>query len=207
MDLHLISKEIDRGQELEREILEIFGGAPVGGRPSRRLSSQFLRLSLMHSAAIRSLALEHQLSALALMRPQVEGCLRGLWVLHQGDDFAKRFMRDLDENESEEHIPKRVDQLLKVLLSSPLYGEMAHTLDGYWKEFESAFHGYTHGGRIALQLLENGVEPLRMTELLGHSRAVAGIAFMLLLESVDCSEEVRDRVLLKVTEVIADSNA
>ncbi len=207
MSLDSISEAVRKGDAFERDMLLRFAAAPVGEGASQHLAAQFLRLSLMHSGALRALAIDHPMSALALVRPQIEACLRGLWVLEQGNAYAERFMRDLGEGEVEEHIPKRVEQLLKDLESSAMYGPMVDSLRRYWTEFESAFHGYTHGGRIALQLLDNGIEPERLHAALKHSRGVAGFAFMFLLECIDSPDALRQQILAKVARVLVDDPA
>lgn len=207
MERQVISKAVDRSATFEQSLLQAFHLAEVRPSPSVLLASELQQLSIMHAGAVRSLALDHPLSAFALLRPQVEACIRGIWVLHAGDDFAEAFTRELAEDGIEPQFPKRVERLLDDLEASSRFAAHARSLRDYWSDFGLAFHGYTHGGRISLQLVSGKVETVRMTDALAHSRGLLGIAYVLLQDCVECSQEERQPLLRLVSNAIAEPAA
>jgi hypothetical protein len=126
----------------------IIGTAPADGL-RHRFALALLQTSLEHSVAIRFL-IKHCLvaSALALYRPQMEGYVRGLWILHCATDAQVDAFRA-----GKDVIPKLplLTQALDDALETKRFTEMRLALSRKLNDF-------THGGAIqAGQRLQNSV--------------------------------------------------
>jgi hypothetical protein len=132
-------------------------GATLGDSTRNRVSAALLHLSLEHHGAIQLLASNkphpHYGSAFALLRPQFEGYIRGVW-----------FHRCASEQELDKFIknaePPRIDELIQAIETVPDYEEglLKSTKQKVWK----IMCGYTHGGSVQVASRNSA------TEITGH---------------------------------------
>ncbi len=103
-----------------------------------RIVAALLHLSMEHHGAIYLLTLnKHYGSAFALLRPQFESFIRGIWFLHCAtDEQIDSFIKNKE--------PPKINSLLKDIESIPGYeeGTLKKAKDEVW----STLCGYTHGG-------------------------------------------------------------
>jgi len=103
-----------------------------------RITAGLLHLSMEHHSSIFLLTeKKHYGSAFALLRPQFESFIRGIWFhLCSSDEQLDEFIKDEE--------PPKINSLLKDLESVQGYenGTLKTTKDEVW----SALCGYTHGG-------------------------------------------------------------
>lgn len=116
-------------------------GATLGDSKRNRVSAALLHLALEHHGAIQLLISDkphpHYGPAFALLRPQFEAYLRGVW-LHRcacEQELAKFIKND--------KLP-RIDELIKAIETLPGYeeGRLRLIKQSVWK----IMCGYTHGG-------------------------------------------------------------
>lgn len=118
-------------------------GATVDASDRTRISVGLLHLSLEHHGAIQLLISNkphpHYGSACALLRPQFEGFVRGVWFHHcANEQQLKNFINDCE--------PPRIDSLIFAIETVPGYEEglLKATKQNVW----NVMCGYTHGGFI-----------------------------------------------------------
>ena len=138
-----IDHDIAASAELLAECNARINGATLGDSTRNRVSAALLHLSLEHHGAIHLLISNephpHYGSAFALLRPQFEGFVRGVW-----------FHRCASEQELSKFIrggePARIDELIRALETVPGYEEglLKSTKQNVWR----IMCGYAHGGSV-----------------------------------------------------------
>lgn len=118
-----------------------------------RTAAGLFHLSMEHHGAIHLLIInKHYGSAFALLRPQFESFIRGIWFQHCATD------EQLDSYIKNEE-PPRINSLLEDIEKAPGYeeGTLKKTKDEVW----SALCGYTHGGyfQVAYRNTETEIAP------------------------------------------------
>lgn len=118
-----------------------------------RVSAGLLHLSLEHHGAIQLLISNkphpHYGSALALLRPQFEGFVRGVWFHHCASERQlTNFINNCE--------PPGIDQLILAIEAAPGYEEglLKATKQNVWKTMCS----YTHGGYIQVASRNSATE-------------------------------------------------
>jgi len=118
-----------------------------------RIAAGLLHLSMEHHGAIHLLTInKHYGSAFALLRPQFESFIRGIWFQHCATDEQLELFIKNEE-------PPRINSLLKDIENAPGYeeGTLKKAKDEVW----SALCGYTHGGyfQVAYRNTETEIAP------------------------------------------------
>lgn len=174
-------KFVGRIDVLEEDLMQLFASInePKEDRPY--LSYGLFKLSILHGRGIRSLVTAQQPApALALLRPQFEACLRGIWVAQSAGTadahWVSQVLAEAGDGYTEPHFPKKLGQYVTDLRDAGS-SDSADTFDGYLKVMESALHAYTHGGRIIFQGVLDAFEFGRISELLRNSMILSTYAY------------------------------
>ncbi len=137
-----LNDDIDKSAEWLSECNSSIDGAAIGDSTRNRVAAALLHLSLEHHGAIQLLVssqLPHYGSAFALLRPQFEGYVRGVWFHRCACD------QELDEF-TKGGEPPRIDKLIQAIETVPGYekGLLKATKQEVWR----IMCGYTHGGSV-----------------------------------------------------------
>jgi hypothetical protein len=169
-------------------------GVAIDASVRNRVSAGLLHLSIEHHGAIQLLISNkpypHYGSACALLRPQFEGFVRGIWFQHCASE------RELNNfiNHCE---PPKIDQLILAIETVPGYEEglLKATKQNVWR----VMCGYTHGGfmqvgsrNAATEIVSNYSEE-QLVELLSAACSItllAAIAFTNLLNNQAMANEI-----------------
>lgn len=186
-----IEKVINQSGEWLNACNELLGEQSFTGTTKSRIAAALLHLAIEHHGSIHLLVGNHQYgSAFALLRPQFETYVRGVW-----------FLRCASEEQIEEFI--KVDKLPKIrslledIQKVPGYeeGTLKAVKERVWNEL----CGYTHGGyvHVAYRNTENEIasnyEEQHIVGLLSTACAItlmASIAFAWLVQSEDMAIEL-----------------
>ena len=169
-------------------------GAPTNGSDRTRVSAGLLHLSLEHHGAIQLLISNkpypHYGSACALLRPQFEGFVRGVW-----------FHRCANEQELKNFInhcePPGIDKL--ILAIEAVHGYEERLLKAIKQNVWKVMCSYTHGGFIqvasrntATEIASNYSEE-QISELVSASCSITllvAVAFAKLLDNETMANEI-----------------
>ena len=161
-------------------------GASFDTTNKRRVSVALFHLSLEHQSAIHLLVDNKTWgSAIALIRPQFESYVRGLWYEHCAtEDQITAF---LDGNE-----PPRIRTLTNDIEKQDTFsgGYLSKVIDGLWRKFCD----YTHGGTIQVKSRNKSDEiaynynPDHICGILQASAAIAYSAALEIAKIVDDPE-------------------
>jgi len=139
-------------------------------------------LALEHSLAVRLLISDGRLpSAFALLRPQFESLVRGIWLLHAANEsWIEKFSQPLTISKQANEGPGFAD-MLKELESNPM--APSHIVDQL-REFKEAtwksLNSYTHGGIHPLTRHWTGYPPQLTYDAVRNANAVLALALQLL---------------------------
>ncbi len=153
-----------------------------------RVVASLFHLSLEHHGSIHLLVQQrHNGSAFALLRPQFEAYIRGLWYMKCATEGQLQSF--IDDNE-----PPRVNQLIDEIEQHPGYEEKV--LSSIKNKVWSAFCGFTHGGyvqvswRITDEEITSNFGEEQLVKLIVTSSALSLQAYVALAALVDSSELV-----------------
>jgi len=169
-------------------------GAAVEASDRTRVSAGLLHLSLEHHGAIQLLISNkphpHYGSACALLRPQFESLVRGVWFHHcANEQQLKDFINRCE--------PQRIDSLILAIETVPGYEEglLKATKQNVWK----VMCDYTHGGfmqvgsrNTATEIVSNYSEE-QILELVSAACSItllAAVAFSRLLNNQAMANEI-----------------
>lgn len=119
---------------------ELVGCLELRGDDRNRVVAALLHLSLEHHGSIQLLVCHHHNgSAFALLRPQFEAYIRGLWLMKCASD--QQLQSFLEDNE-----PLGINRLIRAIEEQPGYEEKV--LSGLKERIWGSLCGFTHGGYI-----------------------------------------------------------
>ena len=132
-----LNKEIDKAKYLIDETNRLIVGLPILPGDRDRISVSLLHLSLEHCNGIIPLIEQNIFgSALALMRPQFEAYVNGVWIKHCANDKQIESFK----NGSTPIFQERINAIEK------LEGYDQKTLSAIKEENWKIFCDFTHGG-------------------------------------------------------------
>jgi hypothetical protein len=181
-------------------------GSPLDASTRKRVSATLLHLSLEHHGAIQLLISNkphpHYGSAFALLRPEFEAYVRGVWFHRCASDQE---LADFTENDK---LPSGgIDELIRAIETIPGYedGLLKSTKKSTWK----TMCDFTHGGRIQLvsrnsytEISSNYTEE-QIHELISAACSitlVVSVAFAALLDNNAMSNEILSSYKLLFSE-------
>ena len=163
---------LEKTERFDAQVSRALDGLPYGASPRHRISGALLHLSLEHFSSIL-LLVRHKLhhgSAYALVRPQFETLIRGMWV------YSCATEQQVEEFCSGSEPPK-IKQMINAIESLP--GIENDALTKIHKRTWNAMNSYTHGGteQVLLRLTETEItsnfSPKDITNLLRSAAAIA----------------------------------
>jgi len=169
-------------------------GAAIDASDRSRVSAGLLHLSLEHHGAIQFLISNkphpHYGSACALLRPQFDGFIRGVWFHHcASEQELNNFIKNCE--------PPRIDQLILTIETVPGHEEglLKTTKQNVWKLMCS----YTHGGYIQVASRNSATEIVcnyseeQISELVSAACSITllvAVAFAKLLNNETMANEI-----------------
>jgi hypothetical protein len=130
------------------QCIDLVNGTNVEDRPRSKVAAAFQHLCIEHYTAIHVLIDQDvRSSALALLRPQFEAYVRGVWYYHCASDAA---LQKLNRGGQ----PPQLAELIEAVEAVPAYseGSLARLKDKHGQ----ALNDFTHGGAIQVfSRLEN----------------------------------------------------
>ena len=166
--------DIESHKDWLKALIDILDGAtfPTGKRA--RVSFSLLHLSIEHHQSMIVLSEFGKYgSALALLRPQRDACLRGMWYLRKADE------KQLDKFLSDKN-PPGIKDLLQGIEQAPPF-EQGY-ISSLMKQVADLLHDLTHGGLYQAAIRHNestmssSIEPNQLNMFLGVSQALALVA-------------------------------
>lgn len=141
-----------------------------------RVAFQAGLLALEHAVSARRLVEEALFSsAIALLRPQFESLVRGIWLLYAAsDNWIAKFSEPLTlESAKRASEGEGLAEMLKQLEASPtapkeVIGQLRAYKDVSWK----AMNSYTHGGLHPLTRTLEGYPPQLLHDVIRNSNAI-----------------------------------
>lgn len=141
-------------------------------------------LVLEHSLAARHLiASGHLASGYALLRPQFESLVRGIWLLHSASDiWVEKFSQPLtiESTKYANEGPGLADMLKELgsnpLAPGPIVAQLREYKEATWKPLNS----YTHGGIHPLTRFLSGYPPQLTYDAVRNANAILALALQLL---------------------------
>lgn len=143
----------------------------------------YCKIALEHGAGIQTLfGDDNPIAALALVRSQYEGVLRGSWIRYAAADvWLEKFSSPPESNEGREsavfpHVHAMLDQLQNSQAESALHTSLASLKAKAW----NTLHSYTHGGLLPMIRALEGFEPELLAWMLRTSNSLSYVAAQLL---------------------------
>ena len=165
-------------------------GREVGTSDRNRVAGGLFHLSLEHHGAIQLLIsnkpYQHYGSAYALLRPQFEGFVRGVWFHHcANEQELKNFIDNCE--------PPGIDKLILAIETVPGYEEglLKATKRNVWKIMCS----YTHGGFIQVASRNTATEITANYSDAQVSELVSGACSITLLVAVTFARLLNNETL------------
>lgn len=183
MNIDLLSVLLDRTRQLHGAIYEHVGELTPVGEKRYELVYQVALMSLEHgSAGLALIEQEFYCSAYALMRPQFECLVRGIWLLYAADnDWVTTLSEELTlESAGRAKDAPMLDKMVKHLEScesapAPLVAQLKYFQAVAWK----ALNSYAHGGFHPIARTRIGY-PARLTyDVVRNSNGLAAMATQL----------------------------
>lgn len=141
-------------------------------------------LALEHALALRTLlASDYPTSAFALLRPQFECLVRGVWLLHAaGDRWVEKFAQPLTMESARQanEGPGLADMLKELEASAQAPGHIVAQLREFKELTWKPLNSFTHGGIHPLTRLTSGYPPSLTYDALRNANAVLALTMQLL---------------------------
>lgn len=141
-------------------------------------------LSFQHGlSSLKLIADGFMSSGLALMRPQYESLVRGLWLMHADIDpwLSKlRTAGQIGPNQLNKLETPMIADMLKSLEKSDAPGHILRQLQDFKAITNSTLNSFTHSGLIALVNNGKGYEEKLIYDVLRNCNAVAAINLQML---------------------------
>lgn len=146
--------------------------------PEQRLVVAFQSgmLAIEHSDSILRLLISgFHTSAFALVRPQFESLLRGVWLMYAATDewvltLSQPISPQTAANDAD--APMVGEMLIELKSRAPAHAALIAQLDDFQRQGNKALSNYTHGGLHALSRSAEGFPPQLVFNVLRISNAV-----------------------------------
>lgn len=149
-----LASELARSKEWVEQTRALTDGISFGTTSRLRIAQTYFRLSLEHHLGLHALMeLEVHASGKALLRPQLDAFLRGVWFLEKATESEiAQWMRGERTNQ----IPPKYTPLIAALETIERYSDgglrMLHD------ETLRLLHDFTHGGKLQIAAFNSGDE-------------------------------------------------
>lgn len=178
--------------------------------PRSESSFYMCALSLEHGAGLRALITQgNAVSATALMRPQYEALVRGIWIEYAANDAQLEKICQpltLETEQAAKGLPG-LDEMLKKLEGTPAVPPMAIAqLMEFKRMMLKALNSYVHGGIHPLRRHAEGFPIPLAIQIVRSSNALATMAAMMmaLLTRDPSVTQPMSRIQLKFQDCLPD---
>ncbi len=135
-----LSDAIQKSAEWINKCNEQIDSVPLNSDEKTRVVAALFHLSLEHHGSIHQLVLlEHYGSAFALLRPQFEAHIRGLW-------FQRSATKEQLKSFTKDNEPPTINWLLQKIEEIPEFSE--GVLSSFKRKIWSVLCSFTHGGYV-----------------------------------------------------------
>lgn len=171
-DLPALGNAIDKSKAWMEAVAKLTDGLEFDSNIRRRLSVTLHHLSIEHHSAIHTLVDNHVWgSAFALLRPQLEAYVRGMWYgACANDEELKNHFRDIDP-------PSFKEQVRQLEALGAVDDALMRIHTKSWREL----CGFTHGGIAQVQNRITKDEIVANYELKDVTQLIRGSAVLTLL--------------------------
>lgn len=174
-----------RTAQLHEAVGEHCLGLQIPGRPRIVLSYKACRLSLQLAAGALRLAQENNVSAaMALIRPQFECLVRGMWLMYvASDDWIEKLSRPLTADSAKKGsgapmLSKMLDALGKA--TEPRLQFMVQQLQSFHENGKVVLNSFVHGGMVPLARADGGYSESMVLVAIQNSSGALILACQLL---------------------------
>lgn len=179
-----LEKLINRSLEFHQEVHDHVDALEPAADPRAEIAFDSGFLALEHgTAALQLIETGWTSSAFALMRPQFESLVRGIWLVHAASDlWVTKLSQPLTlAAQQQANEGPMMAEMLKQLEAAPgapkpIVGQLKEYRDVAWKVLNS----FNHGGIHALSKNVSGYSPQLVYDALRNSNAVMSLTTQLM---------------------------